>query len=213
MKVILPPWSDGESIVTKILVRRLHKKGFSCVAYFFPRSIISPDFNATVEDFNFIRNEIRADISKIKAEHNFQKIDIIAPSLGVVSACLIANNNKDISDLFFVVPGSCLASSLWHSIRMNFLVKIYKKENLDEEKLRNIWQGLAPKNNINNLANEHVFITVSKADKIIPYHFGQELIDLMKKSYPNNVTTEENNHLGHYLTIIKYFVFSKELLK
>ncbi|MFA6099053.1 MAG: hypothetical protein WCV50_05985 [Patescibacteria group bacterium] len=213
LKIILPPWGDKESIISRILIRRLNKKGYSCLAYFFPRHILSSDVDKTVEFFNTIKERVKSDIKKLKAEYNFQKIDIIAPSLGVVSACLIANGNQDISNLYFIVPGSCLAASLWNGIRTQHLKNIYEKQGINQEKLINIWGSLAPKNNINALAGKNIFIAISRSDKIIPYRFGKELADLMTKLYPQTTVVQENGHLGHYLTVIKYYLSGKELLE
>lgn len=213
LKIILPPRDDEKSLITKLLIWRLHKKGYSCLAYFFPRNILSSDVYHTIDNFSLIKDQIRLDIHKLKAEHNFQKIDLIAPSLGVVSACLIANDNDDISNLFLIVPGSCLASSLWNGIRTQKLKNIYESQNIKQEQLKNIWKDLAPKNNMNVMSNKKIFITISKSDKIIPYCFGKELANLVKKLYPDNTIIQENSHLGHYLTVLKCFLFSGELLK
>lgn len=213
LKVILPPWGDGNSFITKILIWRLKKSGCSCLIYFFPRSILSSNINDTIFFFNSIRNQIKSDILKLKVEYKFQRIDIIAPSLGGVSACLIANDNDDIQNLFLIVPGSCLASSLWNAITTQKLKNIYEHQNINEEQLKILWESLDPENNFNAMINKNIFIAISKSDKVILYRFGKELADLANKLYPNNVVIQENSYLGHYLTVIKYYLFNKELLK
>lgn len=213
LKIILPPWGDGESFLTKILIWRLKKRGYSCLAYFFPKYILSSNISDTSKFYISIKDQIRSDILKFKAEYNFQKIDIIAPSLGVVSACLIADDNENIQNLFFIVPGSCLASSLWNGVRTQKLKNVYEHQNINQEQLKKSWESLAPKNNINAMRNKNIFIAISKSDRVIPYCFGKELADLAKKLYPTNVVIQENNYLGHYLTVIKYYSFDKELLK
>lgn len=213
LKIILPPWGDGESFLTKILIWRLKKSGYSCLAYFFPKYILSSNINNTPKFYTSIRDQVRSDIFKYKAEYNFQKIDIIAPSLGVVSACLIANDNENIQNLFFIVPGSCLASSLWNGVRTQKLKNVYEHQNINQEQLKTSWESLAPKNNINSMGNKNIFVAISKSDRVIPYCFGKELADLAKKLYPNNTVVQENSCLGHYLTVIKYYLFNKELLK
>jgi hypothetical protein len=213
LKIILPPWGDKDLLVTKILISRLQNKGYSTLNYFFPRSILSPDVNVTIKSFYLIRDRIKSDIAELKAEYNFKQIDIIAPSLGVVSACLIANNNNDIDNLFLIVPGSCLASSLWHGIRTQKLKNNYQRQNISEEQLIKIWTSLAPKENINALIGRNIFVAISRADKIIPYRFGKELADSLQGIYPSNTVIKQNSHLGHYLTVIKYYMFGRELLK
>ncbi|KKT19253.1 MAG: hypothetical protein UW02_C0013G0036, partial [Candidatus Nomurabacteria bacterium GW2011_GWB1_43_7] len=48
---------------------------------------------------------------------------------------------------------------------------------------------------------------------VIPYVFGKEFASLVKDLYPNNTIIKENNFLGHFVTVVKYYLFSKELLK
>ncbi len=213
LKIILLGWSSGLSWITKILARRISRKGFSCLVYSLPRTILPHDTNLAPKRFSIIKEFIKQDIANIKSQYNFQKIDIIAVSLGVVSACLIANDNDDIQNLFFIVPGSCLTSSLWNGIKTQKLKNIYERQNINQEQLKISWKSLAPKNNASTMANKNIFIAISKSDKVIPYCFGKELADLVKKLYPNNTIVQENSYLGHYLTAIKYYLFDKELLK
>lgn len=212
LKVLIPPWGNGEYLVTKLLRRRLIKKGYSCLSYTLPRRILSSDIYLTLKLFNDISEQIKLDIAELKVKHHFQQIDIISFSLGAVNACLIANNNPDISGLFLIIPGACLASSLWDGVRTQRLKKIYEKQGVNRGQLIKIWADLAPKNNIDALNNKKIFIAISLADKIIPYNSGQELANLLIKRYSPTII-EKNRRLGHYLTSIKYHLFSEILLK
>ena len=175
LKIILPGWSDSLSWVTKGLIRRLSRRGFSCLAYSLPRTILPHDPNLAPGIFSIVKEFIKRDISNIKSQYNFKKIDIIAPSLGVVIACLIANDNKDITNTFFIVRGGCLASSLWDGVKTQRLKQIYETQGIDKEKLKKLWYSLAPKNNISILNNKRIFIAISKSDKIIPYQINNIL--------------------------------------
>lgn len=212
LKVILPPWGDQESFATKILLQRLHKLGCSTVTYRIPQHILSVNTDHTLRFFITLKEQVKRDIQELKTTYHFSTVDIIAPSLGVVSACLIANGNDDISNLYFIVPGSCLASSLWNGIRTKHLRIIYEQQGLNEEQLIKKWSQLAPKNNISRMQGKRIFIAISKADKIIPYRFGKELADLIQTMYPDNSTVVENTHRGHYLTVVKYYLFDNALL-
>lgn len=212
LKVILPGWSDGLSWVTKIFARHLSRKGFSCLVYSIPRTILPHNPHLAPEIFNLVRETIKKDISEIRSQHNFKNIDVIAPSLGAVIACLIANNNQDITNIFLLVPGSRLASGLWDGIRTQGLRQIYENQGFNKEKLEALWHTLAPKNNIDGLGGKKIFIAISKSDKVIPYGYGKELTELLKKLYSDTLI-EENHYLGHYLTVVKYYLFSRVLLK
>lgn len=212
LKIILPGWGDGFSWVTKVLVKRLSRRGFSCLAYSLPRTILPHDPNFAPGIFSIVKESIKKDITNIKSRYNFKKIDIIAPSLGVVIACLVTNDNNDITNTFFIVPGGCLASSLWDGVRTQRLKQIYETQGMDKEKLKKLWYSLAPKNNVSILSSKRIFIAISKSDKVIPYSYGKEFAELLKKLYPDTLI-KENLHLGHYLTTVKYYLLGKELLK
>ncbi len=137
LKIILPGWGDGLSWVTKILVRRLSRRGYSCLAYSLPKTILPYDPNLAPGIFSIVKETIKRDIKDIKSQYNFKRLDIIAPSLGVVIACLVANDNRDITNTFFMVPGSCLASSLWDGARTQRLKQVYTTQGIDKEKLKN----------------------------------------------------------------------------
>ena len=212
LKIILPGWGDGISWATKVLSRRLSRRGFSCLTYSLPRTILPHDPNLAPAIFNTIKESIKKDITNIKSQCNFKKIDIIAPSLGAVIGCLIANDNDDITNTFFIVPGSSLASSLWDGVRTQRLKRIYETQSINKEKLEKLWHSLAPKNNVSVLSNKNIFIAISKSDKVISYCYGKELAELLKKLYPSTLV-RENLYLGHYLTVVKYYLFGNELLK
>lgn len=212
LKIILPGWGSGLSWITTLLVRRLSRRGFSCLVYALPRTILPYNPNVAPETFGNVKTLIKDDIAHIKSRYNFKKIDIIAPSLGAVIACMVANDNKDIAGIFLIVPGSCLASSLWDGIRTQKLKQTYATQSIDKKKLKKLWHFLAPKNNISGLANKKIFLAISRSDKVIPYYYGKELADLLKELYPNT-SIRENRYWGHYLTVVKYYVFGEELLK
>jgi hypothetical protein len=75
-----------------------------------------------------------------------------------------------------------------------------------------LWEDLAPKNNVRNIGNKNIFLVISKSDKVIPYFFGKEFANLLARLYPEATSIEENS-LGHYLTIAKYYLFGKKVDK
>ncbi len=209
--IVLPPWGDGAGL-PRFLTHHLVKLGNSCLVYSFPRSILSPDPKLTLKIFHEIAGKIKTDIALIKQKYNFQQIEIIAPSLGCVSGLMTANGNKDVTGLYLIAPGSCLASSLWDGIRTRKLKGIYENKNINKEYLKILWQSIAPKNNLNALKDKKIILITSKSDKIIPYCYGKELGDLLKKQYPETVI-QENRYLGHYLTTIKFYLFPNVWMK
>lgn len=212
LKVIIPPWGDSEYYVTKLLKKRLASQGFACLSYSFPQNILSADAENVPLKFQLVREKVLADIEKLKKRYGFLEIDLIGTSLGVVTACLIANNSKHFKDIFFIVPGNCAASSLWDGIRTQKLALAYQNQGLSKDGLARLWQELAPENNIDNLSFNNLYVATSKSDRIIPYCYGKKLTDQLQKRY-KKVHIMENNRLGHYLTVLKYFLFSDLLYK
>ncbi len=211
LKVIIPPWEDGTDILTKGLIRRFGKKDCSYITYSFGLDLLSPEIELTLKKFNYINYQVRSDISELKNKYGFERVDVIGTSLGVVSACLITNGNDDVNSLSCIVPGSDLAESLWDGIRTWKLRNTYKSEELNKERLMNAWNDVAPKNSIDKLDGKKIFVAISRGDHIIPYKYGREFADLLKNKY-RDVEIEENRSLGHYLTVAKYYLFSKKLL-
>jgi hypothetical protein len=169
LKVVISPKGDQVPPTDRILIKRLYKKGYSCLYYYISGSVLSTDANETLNNFIQIRNEIRQDISKYKTEYNFERIDLISSSLGNISACLITNGNDDVNNLSLIVPGSCLASSLWNSIRTEGLRSEYEDQGMNETILKDLWNDLDPINNMDGWGNKNIFLAISKCDKVIPY--------------------------------------------
>lgn len=212
LKVILPPWGNSEYYITRLLINRLIKKGFSCLSYSFPQELLSANAEVTESKFNAIREKVLADIEDLKRQYGFEEIDLIGVSLGGVSACMIANNSNYFKDLFLIVPGNNLAASLWDGIRTQRLKNSFQNQLLEKPDLMKKWHNLAPANNVYNLNLKNIYVVVSKSDRIIPYDYGKKLSEELKRKY-KNVTIKENCCLGHYLTVIKYFLFSDLLYK
>jgi len=206
--VVILPARNNALLLTKFLCWRINRSGSSCLYYSFPNELLSPDTKSTLKGFMDKKEEIRRDISEVKDNFGYEDVDLVAPSLGVVSAMLIANDNKDINRLFLVVPGSCLAASLWHGIRTQKLKKIYEKNGIDCDKLQELWKELAPKNNIDSLQDKSINVYISKSDKVIPYEYGKEFADCLVGKC-KKLKVEENPILGHYLSVVKFYFFNK----
>lgn len=212
--VLLPPW--GGKLYYNFFPRKfLIKKGFSVLEYEFPKAILSSNWKFTLDHFNFIRKSVTKEIEKLKKVYGFQRITIVGVSLGCVNACMCANNNKSIDEIFLIIPGHCLAESMWQGISTQQIRQEYENQKISLKELKNHWHTLAPENNITNLKSKKVSIFLSKADKVIPYYCGKKLFE-KAKSKRYNLFYKINNNLGHYLTALQFhlspkrFLFNKE---
>lgn len=207
--VVTPYWHATISqMPLQVLKRRILKAGYSCLIYQFPIKILSDNVHLTEKYFKEIEEEIRKDIKEIKAKYNFSEISFIGISLGGINALMAANGNKDVSEVFLIVPGDSLAESLWKGIGTQNLKNQIKKHRINLEELEKNWKDLEPKNNIDRLSEKHVEVYLSRSDTVIPYTNGHHLVkDMINKKI--NLKIYENKKLGHYLTILKFIFFKK----
>lgn len=203
--VVLPFWKSW-TFANKLLNWRALRSGKSCLFYSFSPELLSSDPEYTLQEFHKIKAQVRQDISDLKKQYGYSKIKIIATSLGVVSAMMIADGNKDVDELLLIVPGSCLASSLWDGIRTQRLKKIYEQKGIDKEKLQKMWKELAPKNNVSQIEGKKIHVAISKSDKLIPYKYGKEFADILKEK---GASIKESIFPGHYISIIQFYLFGK----
>ena len=208
--ILLPPW--GGHLFYNFFPRHfLLKKGFSVLEYEFPKAILSSNWKFTLDYFNFIRKSVINEIEKLKKEYGFQKIKIIGVSLGCVNACMCANSNELIDEIFLIIPGHCLAESMWRGISTQQIRQEYENQKISIEELKIHWHALAPENNITNLKSKKISIFLSKTDKVIPYYCGKKLLE-KAKSLKYNLFYKINNNLGHYLTALQFYLSPKRFL-
>lgn len=205
--VIIPGWKNSPS-VDKFFEWRIMKSKQSCLRYCFHPDLLSANPEYTVKEFLNIKEKIKKDILELKMKFGYAKIKLVASSLGAVSAMLVANNNKDIDQLFLLVPGSCIDYPLWYGIRTKKLKKIYEKKGINIEKLHNLWKEIAPINNADSLEDKKICTYISKSDKAIPYKYGKELSQYLINRY-KKAEEKENILWGHYLSIVKFYLFER----
>ncbi|MFA5961335.1 MAG: hypothetical protein WC848_01490 [Parcubacteria group bacterium] len=208
--VILPPWG-GRLYLNYFLRKKILERGYSFLEYEFPEAILSANWEITLEEFSRIRKAIIEEIEKIKKKHKFKKIKLIGVSIGCINTCMIANNNSTIDELFLIVPGRCLAESMWKGISTQKIREVYKRKKITLKKLKEYWQSLAPENNINKLKVKKISIFLSKADVIIPFHYGKKLVEKIK-AFKYNIFYKDNKFLGHNLTALFFYLKPEKYL-
>jgi len=208
--ILLPSW--GGRLYYNFFPRRLlMKNGFSVLEYEFSKAILSTNWKLTLDNFNIIRESVINEAEKLKKEYRFQKIKIVGISLGCVNACMCANDNPSIEEIFLIIPGHCLAESMWQGISTQKIRQEYEAQKISLKELKNHWHTLAPENNINNLKSRKVSIFLSKADNVIPYYCGKKLLE-KAKSLKYNLFYKINDSLGHYLTALQFYLSPKRFL-
>lgn len=208
--ILLPSW--GGRLYYNFFPRHLlMKNGFSVLEYEFSEAILSTNWRSTLDYFNFIRKSVVEKAEKLKKEYGFQKIKIIGISLGCVNACMCANDNLSIDEIFLITPGHCLAESVWQGISTQKIKQEYEAQKISLKELKNHWHALAPENNLNSLKSKKVSIFLSKADKVIPYYCGKKLLEKVK-STKYDLFYKIDDHLGHYLIALQFYLSPKKFL-
>ncbi len=203
--VFIPPWR-ARSFYYFFIKRQINRKGYSLLEYKIPSSLLSSDYEFTLYHFKNMQQAIKKDISDLRERYGFEQITILGTSLGCVEALMVASDNPLIQKIILIVPGNCLAESVWKGIRTKGLRKSFEKKGIKLDFLKNVWSPLAPENNLVNLEHSDISIHLSKADKVIPYELGARLVNAMQvKGIQPRVF--ENKRLGHYGTALKYYLF------
>jgi len=200
--VHVPAWFESFS-KQNLLIWNLKKKNVSFLGYQFPGGLLSDDPFLVRDNLLFISSVILSDLRELKEKYGFEKIIFMGVSLGGVIASLVCENNNDIDELVFVVPGYSFATSLWKGILTKKLKKKFKENGISLAQLKNIWSKIEPYKHCNNFKAKKIFVYASKSDIIIPFEEAKKITDLFQKKY--SVETKFNDFLGHALTILRVY--------
>ncbi len=208
--VMIAPYRSDVNIFRR-LEKLIHSRGQSFIAYRFPGGILTSDKEMTRKDFEKIRSDIDLDLKYLEKEYGFNEIEMLGFSLSCVPTLMIANGNPLINEVELVVPGHCLAESLWFGVRTNRIRKEFQGKGVTLIDLKEYWKDLAPENNIDKLYGKKISIFISEADMVIPYRFGMSLVESLKKTgVPFKLKT--NKHLGHYLTAVNFLLHPSKFI-
>lgn len=183
------------------LKNRISDAGAGYLCHQFPVGMLSPDHEQTTRNFKLVQDDVSADLA-FKA-NDYIGITAIGVSLGCVNAMMVANNVPQIDRLVLVVPGHCLAESMWNGVRTQNLRKEIEAQGVSLDQLKEYWHDLAPENNIDNLNGRNIKVYLSRADEIIPYGCGRRLAEKLEEQ-GLNPDVNVNLFLGHYFTIKRF---------
>ena len=165
---------------------------------------MSPDHESTVRYYKGIQERVSEDLNELRQWYGFSEINLIGISLGCVNALMVANHNPLVDKINLVVPGHCLAESMWNGVRTQKMRQAFEDNGVTLEQLKEYWHDLAPENNIDGLEGKGITVRISLADKVIPHYCGKSLIESMEKLGLNPVV-RENSYLGHYCTVVSFY--------
>ncbi len=187
------------------------QKGYSCVEYEFSADILSPDYRTTEKCYKTIEQKVREQLQQLAQDYQFSTVNLVGASLSCVNALMIGNGNNLIKKIHLVVPGHCLAESLWEGVRTQNLRSVLDLGGVRCEQLKEYWRELAPENNIDQLQDKKIYITLSHADEVIPMRHGQKLVSSLQR-HGVTPTVRTNRFLGHYATVLSFCYFPTDIV-
>lgn len=208
---ILPHWLSGK-ILYRRLINKLKNK-YTIIVYRMPNKILNDDIKSTLKYFDKAKKDI-IKITDYLENKGYKHFSILGVSLSGILAFIVANSDKRFKKIIFNLPGSDLAKCFWES--SSLVTKLIRRKmeagNIDFKNLENSWKNLAPVNNIQNLNKRKILIQLGKNDKVIPYKYGLELLNAMKKE-SIDFELDIDNFFGHYIILFKQLMFPKRIIK
>jgi pimeloyl-ACP methyl ester carboxylesterase len=209
MLVYLPSWHGKASHIKRVGACVINK-GEAFLTYEFPGGIISSDAETTRNHFTEIKDNVREHIDEIRDIHRIREIRVAGLGLGCFNAAMVANQNPLVNEAILIAPGSCLAESLWYGCRAKHLREEFEKKGITLDELKEEWKELALENNL-DLGNAKSKVFLSRDDKVIPYSNGAKLVRAMdERGLKPRVI--ENSWLGHYGTMVQFYLAPKRFL-
>jgi hypothetical protein len=206
LTVLFPPWHGGGWFYER-LIARLEGRGDAVLAYYFHDEILKPDAEQVLKSFRYIRDTVAAELKATTEAHSYEKVKLIAMSLGNPAMAIVTGKFKDFDSASLVVGASSLATSMWYGSRTQHVRAGIEQNNkaITLATLEDMWSELAPINHIDALEGKAVSLLVSKTDAIIPTRFQLKLVEGIQAAgiKPNVQQTE----LGHYAAVGKFCLF------
>ena len=206
LHVIFPPWHGGGQPYEK-LIKRLAKKGDAVLAYYFHDEILKPDTEVVQASYAYLRDTVSAELQELVDSHDYEKVRLIAMSLGNPALSTVTGKFHDFDSAMFVCSASSLARSMWHGTRTQHIRAGIERNGQDLAYVEEAWHDLAPATHVDALVGKDVSILVSTTDEIIPTRYQMEFVQAAQEAGVNpNVQT---TRLGHYAAIGRYCLYGK----
>lgn len=190
---------------------------YDCIIYEYGDEILTPNIEKTISSFNLITDDVLRTIDKMKTK-KYESFAIFGTSLGTVLSLIVANRTKSINKIILNLTSSSLAKTTWSWDSLNNEFKQNLINNgVTLKSLEKSWRMLAPINNLENIGDRQILIYLAEKDEVIPYAYGLELIQKIKKNKINYelVVNNKNGHLfnglANLLKYNKYINFLRKL--
>lgn len=156
--------------------------GYCCIAYAYDYDVFSPDAKRTVESLQAITNDVLAQIDRLK-KLGHQEYSIVSFSLGTMIACMVADRSADVKKVVLMLTSNHPADAVWtwDKVRPAFKQGLLAR-GLTLASLRQMWDPIAPVNNLGNSKGKQYLVYLAARDTTAPFENGMKLVNKIKQS-------------------------------
>lgn len=208
--IILPQWM-GRLWLYRRLIKKL-KSEYTLVVYQLPNDLINENPNKVIKKFLEAKKDIIETVSNLKSR-GVNEFSIFGTSLSTALVFMVADSEKSFGKIIVGLCGSHVSKSFIESeqLLVRHIRRKMKKNVPNLTKLIEYWKELEPINNLKNMKGRKLYIYLARNDKVVPYKYGLELLDTIKRNkiqYDLHV----ENIFGHYIAGIKQSLFPRMII-
>lgn len=201
LEVVFPYWRISRRTINKI-GQRMSKRGADVLMCCYHPEILHNDPAVIREAFEFIAKKVGDTVTRLTQAHKYGHVNILALSLGTVSADTSLQYIPRFDKVTYVVPGSTLLSGVWNGIRTRRVRRALEDRGATYDKLNREWAQLGPIAHVGMLKGHEVHVVLAENDQFAPYEDGIHLVEAMRAQ--DIVPCLQTSRLGHALTIAQY---------
>lgn len=179
-------------------IRRLNRRGYSCVVYDYPLEVI---FSGDLPQWEELYSQLIADaqerLQRFKAQGctGFYAYGV---SLGTLLANKFTRDTPEISHVIFNLTYGDVATNIWTYRGVNKAKHQLIHQGYDEARLRQAIQYSDPIVNAPKLKRKRVLLHLSRTDRVLPYDQTKATKHAFEKA-GLDFEYAENKYLGHFL--------------
>lgn len=182
-------------------ISSLVKAGFQVVCYDFNTRAITANPRATKRILDEVLVDVKEKIKEYKS-NGVKDVAMFGASMGTLIAAYCAAKTTETSKLVLNLSygdavdhiSSLPGMLLLPASRVNKYIELAG----GKDKLRNLFKGYSPLDNLAELEKKKVLLYLSKKDRVLNYDNSYRLKQRLETS--GNLRYVENNKLGHYWT-------------
>lgn len=179
-------------------VKALNKRGYSCIIYDYPTTIVQDAQLAEWHNFyEDVLKDIKSRISKL-LESNYTDFFAHGTSMGTLMAGLVSRNCPQVTHTVFNLPYGDLAYSIYTVRPARIAKEKLLLQGISQEQFADAFAYIDPLKTASGFKNKKVLLYISKPDKVLDYRDTQRTRIALEKAGAQ-LTYIENKRFGHHL--------------